>query len=951
MPQGDQKDLKARVALREKILKLTKEIQKLEDDIAKSIESQGQASEDVVKKHAAAKKTLDKAQKDFTKGSKKVEKATKGNAKAAEEWANVITDKVGKAQKDAQKQGKTLSDNFINMTGTVANMGKKLIEATNDKGTAKVLEDFHGWSLELEKVNAGLEEMSGDKLEKIQKQQREAMKTLKKSGKFSKDNMKTIGNMYKPIDKAKQATSKAAEAGKNFSKHLTTSKGRANLLAVAVSAVGAAMEKVAGSAEKIQQSLGTSSKTSIEMAFSWKKIGLSILGFSEPLSDARRELSLAASDITMMDGGADKLARNMTWVSRNTGTATKTLAEMGEILMLTTDLSREQSHLMIMGLEGFVKAAGGIPKEVFDDIATSAEEIATWTDGSADSIARAATMANKLGINLKTASSSANKFLNLESSIAAEFEASVLLGRELNLDKARTLALNNDLEGVMREIVNQVGTEAEFQQMNAIERQALAEAVGMSTEDLSKMIGYGAEGGGEVDKTLKIQKSANKGIWEIVTQLTPGRFGKIISMFTKGLTAVIGYTAIKGGVMAALKTAGMNGTVFLGTLKANIIASLKTWWKGTKVGRLFTWFGEKIINGFKMMKGWIFEPFKWLSTKLNFSSFTTLTTRLGTFLKPLTAFLGSSGPIVRGLGMLKPFLSKISGWLAPLFDIFQTFFGKGAGDTEAGAAGMSFGAAGAGIGALLAPFTGGMSIIAGYAIGSIVGHLVNHFFPAVGKKIVEWANTVGGWFKDAWGWASDVGSNISQKFADAKAATGRGIQIGKDAINAWNESYPVWKADMIQSFKDTWNSMGESIVATVGDIWDAIWLPIEDMSTAIVAKVKTVMDFDALGWVGKKWDQVDLMPDWLKDDAKKHDDFIWRSGQGVAKFNKDDNLMGIKDPEALRRAGSDATSSSMQNKQALLLSGIIDRLAPLDVIATKLDKLDKLDNLKVVEST
>ena len=55
-------------------------------------------------------------------------------------------------------------------------------------------------------------------------------------------------------------------------------------------------------------------------------------------------------------------------------------------------------------------------------------------------------------------------------------EASVLLGRQLNLDKARELALTGDLEGLMKEVKNQAGGAATFSQMDVIQRKALADA-------------------------------------------------------------------------------------------------------------------------------------------------------------------------------------------------------------------------------------------------------------------------------------------------------------------------------------------------------------------------------------------------------------------------------------------------------------------------------------------
>ena len=82
----------------------------------------------------------------------------------------------------------------------------------------------------------------------------------------------------------------------------------------------------------------------------------------------------------------------------------------------------------------------------------------------------------------------AESLLDFESSIEKQMEASVLLGRQLNLDRARQLALTGDQEGMLQEILKQVGGEAEFNRLNVLQRRALAESVGQSVEGLSRLV-------------------------------------------------------------------------------------------------------------------------------------------------------------------------------------------------------------------------------------------------------------------------------------------------------------------------------------------------------------------------------------------------------------------------------------------------------------------------------
>ena len=78
--------------------------------------------------------------------------------------------------------------------------------------------------------------------------------------------------------------------------------------------------------------------------------------------------------------------------------------------------------------------------------------------------------------------------LNFESSIENELSAELLTGKNLNLEKARQLALNNDIAGAAEEIAKQVGTSADFANMNAIQQEAIAKAAGLTKDELAQSL-------------------------------------------------------------------------------------------------------------------------------------------------------------------------------------------------------------------------------------------------------------------------------------------------------------------------------------------------------------------------------------------------------------------------------------------------------------------------------
>jgi hypothetical protein len=79
----------------------------------------------------------------------------------------------------------------------------------------------------------------------------------------------------------------------------------------------------------------------------------------------------------------------------------------------------------------------------------------------------------------------AESLLNFEQSIEAELTAELLTGRQLNLDRARLAALNGDFLGVAKEINAQGITYNKLQDMNLVQRKAIADALGLSTDELA----------------------------------------------------------------------------------------------------------------------------------------------------------------------------------------------------------------------------------------------------------------------------------------------------------------------------------------------------------------------------------------------------------------------------------------------------------------------------------
>ena len=89
---------------------------------------------------------------------------------------------------------------------------------------------------------------------------------------------------------------------------------------------------------------------------------------------------------------------------------------------------------------------------------------------------------------MSTVASITEGLMDFESSIESSMHASQLLGREINTDRARMLAMTGDQAGLMQEVQRLVGSEAEFTKMLAPQRMALAKAFNTDVESLARMV-------------------------------------------------------------------------------------------------------------------------------------------------------------------------------------------------------------------------------------------------------------------------------------------------------------------------------------------------------------------------------------------------------------------------------------------------------------------------------
>jgi hypothetical protein len=127
-------------------------------------------------------------------------------------------------------------------------------------------------------------------------------------------------------------------------------------------------------------------------------------------------------------------------------------------------------------------------KQLVEGISKTSKGILATFAAQPDKLIEAAYQAKKVGLELNEIKGIQDSLLNIESSIAAEFEAEVLTGQQMNLERARYYALTNNIAGLSQELTKQGIDQAKFAGMNVLQQESVAQAMGLSRDQLGGML-------------------------------------------------------------------------------------------------------------------------------------------------------------------------------------------------------------------------------------------------------------------------------------------------------------------------------------------------------------------------------------------------------------------------------------------------------------------------------
>ena len=344
-------------------------------------------------------------------------------------------------------------------------------------------------------------------------------------------------------------------------------------------------------------------------------------------ADTFRGLNLSATSLVDLIGASTALSKEL-GVNASVVFSTQTIGEVAELTELMGMGAHEAAQLakfaklsgkeldvvtdnMEASFKAFVQTNGAAIniKDVMNDVGSASAAVTLSLGSQPEKIQQAAMEARKLGLSLEQVDKIAGSLLDFESSIQAEMEAEMLTGKELNLDKARQLALANDLEGVAKEIGKNEGILKAFSSGNRIQQEATAKAMGMSREEMAKMIyqqklqsGLTAEQAAKAAdisldeaKRLTTQEQISKALEKMA-----GAAASILDIFAPILSnsvVLFGVMSSIGLIMTAKVLTSLKGSV--GEMKSLVKGSLSL----LKNSKLTEALMGKFYKGGQFMKG------------------------------------------------------------------------------------------------------------------------------------------------------------------------------------------------------------------------------------------------------------------------------------------------------------------------------------------------------------
>ena len=299
-----------------------------------------------------------------------------------------------------------------------------------------------------------------------------------------------IDKLGKKIPKAGQSMQVMGKMAGAVGKNLTKALGPIGLIIFAVQKIVEAFKLIDGASGEMAKTQGISAEEAAKQ-----------VGYANQQALMSGKISLSTKDILAAQTSLNKLTGTSVQFSGEMATqfahiqdrlklsaesmgvfASNALrgkgdvnAQLQDISNITMELNQQSGVTMNM-------------KDIQEGIGKLSASQRLSAKGNTKELANQVYQSKLLGLSASQLEGVQNSLLDFESSIAAEMEAELMTGKQLNLEGARAAALAGDQAALAVELRKEVGSIAEFESMNVMQRQSLAKAFGLNVDQMAEML-------------------------------------------------------------------------------------------------------------------------------------------------------------------------------------------------------------------------------------------------------------------------------------------------------------------------------------------------------------------------------------------------------------------------------------------------------------------------------
>ena len=281
---------------------------------------------------------------------------------------------------------------------------------------------------------------------------------------------------------------KGATAGaKAFGKSLLTSLGPIALIAAGVAGLVMVFKQVSAQAHDLSHNTGL---TYAQSKLLVKEANKQVASLGNQLSQQKdilavqqesvKEFGIMGMMTTQQAGAVSDMGIAFGYGAQQAAKVNNAFMSMG---VTADEAASAQQDLAAEAMKAGVNVGA-----VTADVAKNAKATSKYFGGNVKALKKAAIEAAKMGMSLETMAKVSDSLLDFENSISAQFELQAMTGKQMNFDLARQLALEGDIAGATKAVMDQVGSIHDFNKMDVLERKKLAQATGMDVDELQKSL-------------------------------------------------------------------------------------------------------------------------------------------------------------------------------------------------------------------------------------------------------------------------------------------------------------------------------------------------------------------------------------------------------------------------------------------------------------------------------